>query len=86
MIIEKIRQASACVKGKDHEKKGVVCQDKTFYNKSNGIHVIVLSDGAGSRKFSHIGAEIVTKTIGEYITQNFTKLFILTQTLLLMVI
>lgn len=79
MIIEKIRQASICVVGKSHLKSNVDCQDRTYYIKKNGVHVLSLSDGAGSREQSQYGAEIVTKFICEYVSENFIELLILSE-------
>lgn len=79
MIIEKIRHASMCVVGKNHIKSNVECQDRTYYIKKNGVHVLSLSDGAGSREKSQFGAEIVTKSICEYVSANFIELLVLSE-------
>ena len=79
MIIEKIRQADAYVTGKDHIRKNTECQDRTFYYKANGTHVIALSDGAGSRPKSQYGAEVVTEEVSKYVAKNFINLIVLTE-------
>lgn len=79
MIIEKIRHASMCVTGKDHIKRGAECQDRTHYIKKNGVHVLSLSDGAGSREKSQYGAEIATKSICDFVSNNFIELIILSE-------
>ena len=70
--------ASAYVTGRGHLKKNIPCQDRTFelINKhSTGIfYGLSLADGAGSYKYSDIGAEIVTKEILTYLKANFSNL------------
>ena len=70
--------ASAYVTGRGHLTKNIPCQDRTFelINKhSTGVfYGLSLADGAGSYKFSDIGAEIVTKEILMYLKSNFSNL------------
>lgn len=61
--------------GRGHVRKGIPCQDKTFTLQENGVSVIVLADGAGSAKLSHKGAEMVTRTVGELMCQEFHRFF-----------
>ena len=79
MIIEKYRQADFYVTGKDHLSRKIECQDRTFYYKENGVHVLTLSDGAGSRSKSQFGAEIVTEYAAKYVAKNFIDLLILSE-------
>ena len=79
MIIEKYRQADIYVTGKDHLSRNTECQDRTFYYKENGAHVITLSDGAGSRENSQFGAEIVTEFAAKYVAKHFLELLILSE-------
>ena len=71
--------ASAYVTGRGHLAKNIPCQDRTseLINKhSTGIfYGLSLADGAGSYKFSDIGAEIITKEILEYLKSNFSDSF-----------
>mgnify|MGYP003564658254 CR=1 FL=1 len=71
--------ASAYVTGRAHLAKHIPCQDRTFElidKHSTGVfYGLSLADGAGSYKFSDIGAEIVTKKILKYLKSNFAKLF-----------
>ncbi len=76
MIIEKWKQSHTYVIGKDHVKLNQSCQDRTYYAKEDGVHVIALADGAGSRKTSEIGAEVVTKSICELLASEFFNFFI----------
>ena len=70
--------ASAYVAGREHLAKNIPCQDRTFEltnQHSTGVfYGLSLADGAGSYKFSDIGAEIITKEIIEYLKSNFSSL------------
>ncbi len=70
--------ASAYVTGRGHFAKNIPCQNRTsvLVNRhSTGVfYGLSLADGAGSYKFSDIGAEIITKEILTYLKSNFTNL------------
>ena len=70
--------ASAYVTGRGHLTKNIPCQDRTFElisKHSTGVfYGLSLADGAGSYKFSDIGAEIVTEEILTYLKSNFSNL------------
>lgn len=63
------------VRGQSHIKSNIPCQDKTYSTFSNDTHVIALADGAGSAKFSHFGAESVTKWICSNLNNKFDDYF-----------
>ena len=44
------RSVCCAMQGSGHKKSGVPCQDKTFRLNKNNVHVIALSDGAGSAR------------------------------------
>jgi hypothetical protein len=77
MILKHFKQCSLEVIGKDHVQSGLPCQDKTAYGMKNGVRVIALSDGAGSKKNSDLGADIATKTTVELLLENFDEYFLL---------
>lgn len=62
-------------RGRGHIANDIPCQDKTYSIHKNGVYVIALSDGAGSAKLSHFGAEKVTEQTSLYLTENFEKIF-----------
>lgn len=62
------------VQGKGHIAAGIPCQDKIYKYKNGNIHVIALADGAGSAKYSHFGAECVTRNACEKVGRDFYKL------------
>ena len=77
MIVKHFKQCSLEVIGTDHVQSGLPCQDKTAYASKNGVRVIVLSDGAGSKKNSDLGADIATKTIAQLVVDNFDKYYLM---------
>lgn len=59
------------VQGTGHKRMQIPCQDKTFELVHNGVHVIALSDGAGSASLSHFGAERVVRTASAFLAEHF---------------
>ena len=80
MILTKWRQAQGLIVGADHVEAGLPCQDNLFYEGKNGIHVLAISDGAGSKKYSQYGSEIATKTVCDYLIEEFDNLYISCET------
>lgn len=60
--------------GQSHLPNDIPCQDKTFSKVENGVTVMALSDGCGSSRLSHIGADITVKTICDVLTTSFNDL------------
>ncbi|WP_104684839.1 protein phosphatase 2C domain-containing protein [Helicobacter bizzozeronii] len=68
------------VRGRGHELDDppIPCQDKinpskpTTYNPSE-VAIIALADGAGSAKFSHLGAEETLRVVTQDLRENFTR-------------
>lgn len=71
MNIQKWKNAHPLLRGVDHVENNVPCQDYVHTKRSNGVIAIALADGAGSRKHSDIGAQLVTKKVCELLTSNF---------------
>ena len=77
MIVKHFKQCSLEVIGTDHVQSGLPCQDKTAFASDKGTRVIVLSDGAGSKKNSDLGAEIATQTIAELVSKHFDEYYLM---------
>jgi len=60
--------------GRSHLKSATPCQDKTATWHVNDVDAIALADGAGSARYSHIGAAVVTAFVCRYITNNFDRI------------
>jgi len=74
-IITKIAEATA--QGRSHVANSIPCQDRVYHKQGNGVNVIALADGAGSKPLSHLGAEAVTKTICNFLVDNFDMIYAL---------
>lgn len=73
--MEEWKTAGAFVQGTGHKKKKVPCQDRIYSIVDRGFAAISLADGAGSCSHSHIGAEIVTKTVVKVLEKKFDFLY-----------
>ena len=69
------RIIGARVRGKKHKHEGSNCDD--WYEVANygRITFLIVSDGAGSKKFSRIGARESCKAAAGYLVSAFEKLF-----------
>ena len=76
MKIQYWKQVNTQTVGTSHIAKNIPCQDSTFSLFKKGVRVLALADGAGSRKLSHIGSEIVVKEISHFLCDHFENLFI----------
>lgn len=75
------KTVATAVRGKDHIETDKPCQDYVYSRRENGVVAIALSDGAGSKKASEIGAEIVTKKITELMVNHFDDFLMMTETI-----
>lgn len=71
-----IKLASVSVIGSSHLKKNLQCQDNNYKYDKNNIKILALSDGAGSKSHSHIGSKLLAKTVCEYVSKNFEKIYV----------
>lgn len=65
----------SAIQGKSHIYDNTPCQDKVFIMNYNDTCIISLADGAGSAKYSHLGAEAITKFICQNMDSNFEHFF-----------
>lgn len=61
--------------GKSHKANNIVCQDYCNYYKNEEFAIIVLSDGAGSCKYSHYGSELLVNKTIEFFKDNYASVF-----------
>ncbi|MBQ7956682.1 MAG: protein phosphatase 2C domain-containing protein [Clostridia bacterium] len=63
--------------GARHKAHGIPCEDRTYALQGNGVTVIALADGAGGKEYTYaaLGAECVTKTISNFLCNNFDKFY-----------
>lgn len=66
---------AARVRGKKHKHEGTNCDD--WYEVANYEHITLaaVSDGAGSKRFSRVGAREACKAAIGYLVSSFEKLF-----------
>lgn len=67
--------AGASIIGSSHIKNGTPCQDFIYSLTRGDVICIALADGAGSCKYSEIGAEISCTAITEHLTIDFDRFF-----------
>ncbi|MDR9838389.1 PP2C family serine/threonine-protein phosphatase [Herbaspirillum huttiense] len=70
-----IKVSGAKVTGRSHEQSGAPCQDYFFCEVRGRSASIALADGAGSREFSQLGAEVVTKQVATFSIRAFDHLY-----------
>lgn len=73
--LSKWKFSGAYIQGRLHSQKNIPCQDRIYSLNDRDINVISLSDGAGSCKFSHFGAEVVTRSICEIMANMFEIIY-----------
>lgn len=73
MIFQRNKNANTYVQGNSHKNNNVPCQDRTYFVEENGLYVLTLADGAGSKEFSHFGAEIVVKETARILINSFDE-------------
>ena len=63
--------------GKNHKSSNIVLQDycEHYYDKINKFSLIVLSDGAGSCKYSHYGSKTIVNSIIDFFKENYINIF-----------
>ena len=66
---------AARTRGKKHKHDATNCDDWFETAVTNGCAIAVVADGAGSKKFSRIGARIVCETAAEYLRGEIKKAF-----------
>lgn len=70
---QNIKVLSATVKGSLHKAKDLPCQDYSKSCKKNNKLVAIVSDGAGSAKYSKIGAKIICDTLCDILVNSDMK-------------
>ena len=72
--IGKFQVIAARVRGKKHKHEGSNCDDWFETENTEGIFVSAVSDGAGSKKFSRIGAKAACRTARFFLDSHLKKL------------
>jgi serine/threonine protein phosphatase PrpC len=77
MNIEYFKQIMLTQTGKDHLPDNTPCQDSVAYNTDQSVHVLVVSDGAGSKRLSHFGSQCIVDTLSKHLPYAFTDYLLL---------
>jgi hypothetical protein len=73
MIVEFLKHFEWKKLGRDHIESKVPCQDSVAYGSHEGIQVLAVADGAGSRKFSQHGSKIAVEQMVKVLSSNFRE-------------
>ncbi len=71
MIIEFFKHFEWKMLGRDHIETKTPCQDSVAFASHEGVQVLAVADGAGSKSHSQYGSKIAVEKISELLTQNF---------------
>lgn len=63
--------------GKKHEGRGVPCEDYSLATQRDGVSVVVVADGAGSKQYTHarFGSKSACETVSELLINYFDALY-----------
>lgn len=72
-----INLAAVTMMGQKHKQRGVPCEDYSIAVSNNGVDVVVVADGAGSKQYTHarFGSECACKTISDLLVNHFDALY-----------
>lgn len=75
--MSKIKVASVTLMGQKHKNRGVPCEDYSLATENNGVSVVVVSDGAGGKEYTHarFGSKITCETVSELLTNHFDAVY-----------
>ena len=64
----------SAAQGQSHRHTGSPCQDRTWWEESDGVTAAALADGAGYAAHAEAGAETAVRTVCTHITGNFDRI------------
>ncbi len=59
--------------GTSHEKQQMLCQDYGHYRIFKDVIVGAVADGAGSAKYSDVGAQLAVETVLDYLSEHLQQ-------------
>lgn len=83
LTTSKGRLIAARVRGRSHAHKGLFCDDdfSLYYDEASHVHLLAVSDGAGSAEFSRLGSQLAVNAVRNTVKRllndrqkNFCKL------------
>ena len=72
-----IKVAAVTLMGQKHRQRGVPCEDSSLALERNGVHVVAIADGAGSKQYTHAryGSECAVNAIADLLCDNFDVIY-----------
>lgn len=72
-----IKVSAVTLMGKKHEGRGVPCEDYSLATQRDGVSVVVVADGAGSKQYTHarFGSKSACETVSELLINYFDALY-----------
>ena len=72
-----IKTAAVTIIGQKHRQRGIPCEDSSCTLSRNGVDVVVVADGAGSKQYTHarFGSAGAVNTIAELLADHFDALY-----------
>ncbi|MBO4637788.1 MAG: protein phosphatase 2C domain-containing protein [Clostridiales bacterium] len=69
--------AAVTLVGKKHLGRGVPCEDYSLATKKNGVSVVVVADGAGSKQYTHarFGSKAACEVISDLFIDHFDAIY-----------
>lgn len=69
--------AAVTLIGQKHKNRDVPCEDSSLATIANGVSVVVVSDGAGGKEYTHarFGSKITCETIADLLTNHFDAIY-----------
>jgi hypothetical protein len=71
MIIEFFKHFEWKMLGRDHIEMKTPCQDSVAYHAHDGVQVLAVADGAGSKSHSQFGSKIAVDKVTTLLSDNF---------------
>lgn len=69
--------AAVTLMGRKHRQRGIPCEDNSMAVERNGVSVVVVSDGAGGKAYTHarIGSQCVCEAITNLFCDHFDAIY-----------
>lgn len=63
--------------GNKHKNRQTPCEDYSFAGEENGVTAVIVSDGAGSKQYTHarFGSEAACKSVFDLVSNHFDALY-----------
>ena len=76
-IMSEARVSAVTLIGQKHRQRGIPCEDASFAGSRNGVSVVVVADGAGSKQYTHAryGSAAAVKTISDLMMDHFDAIY-----------